>query len=157
MKVRTGVMTAAALGAAAFAAPADAVERCVGVAGPHVLTVKVSGVRVARGEVAVTLYPDEPKRFLAPKGKLYRSRVKVEGPIASACFYLPEPGMYAVAVYHDANADRDFNRDLFGMPAEGFGFSNDPPTKLGVPSFQAVRFRARPGQMTLSVSMRYAR
>ena len=37
--------------------------------------VQVSGVSPAQGEVAVTLYPDDSRRFLAPKGKLARARV----------------------------------------------------------------------------------
>jgi uncharacterized protein (DUF2141 family) len=146
--------------AAAFgltAVPALAAPACAGQPTATRLTVQVSGLRSPKGEVAVTLYPDEPRRFLAPKGKLLRERAPTKEPTTSVCFWLPKPGHYAVAVYHDENGDRDFNRTIVGMPAEGFGFSNNPSTKTGLPSYRAVRFEAGPGETQLRVMLRYLR
>jgi uncharacterized protein (DUF2141 family) len=156
MKVRTGLFVAALAGAWLGATPLLAAEDCAGKRGPTGLSVNVSGVRAPKGEVAVTIYPDDSRRFLAPRGKLLRQRVKAAMPTTSACFWLPEPGYYAVAIYHDANADSDFNRNAVGMPAEGFGFSNDAPARFGLPSFNAVRFRVKPGQSSVNIRMRYA-
>lgn len=155
MKGRTvAIAVVAALG---LGAAAQAQERCEGVQRPGAskLVVQMSGIRPASGEVAVTVYPDSKKRFLAPGGKLARERVKVTGAAARACFWLPA-GNYAVAVYHDRNGDRDFNRTLVGLPAEGFGFSNNPETKFGLPPLEAARFSLS-GERTLSVQMRYLR
>jgi uncharacterized protein (DUF2141 family) len=77
--------------------------------------------------------------------------------MATACFWLPQPAHYAVAVYHDANGDRDLNRSLVGLPTEGFGFSNDAPTPTGLPAFKAVRFRVGPGDSQIRVKLRYLR
>jgi uncharacterized protein (DUF2141 family) len=106
--------------------------------------------------VAVTVYPSDPRRFLAPRGKLMRVRIKASAP-TQACFYLPKPDAYAVAVYHDANANRDFDRNSVGLPSEGFAFSNDAPSKIGAPSFEAARFTAKTGDTVLRVKMRYTR
>jgi uncharacterized protein (DUF2141 family) len=158
MKVRTGVAGAAFVGVLAAAAPSLAAEDdCVGKKSAHRLSVQVSGVSPAQGEVAVTLYPDDSRRFLAPKGKLARARVKAQAPVTRACFWVPAPGVYAIAVYHDADGDRDFDRNAVGMPAEGFGFSNDAPTRIGLPAFDKVRFRARAGETILPIKMRYQR
>ena len=119
------------------------------------LIVNVSQLRSEQGEVAVTVYPSDPRRFLAPRGKLMRARVKANAPTTQACFYLPKPDAYAVAIYHDANANRDFDRTPVGMPTEGFAFSNDAPSKFGVPSFDAARFVAKAGDTVLHVKMRY--
>jgi uncharacterized protein (DUF2141 family) len=73
-----------------------------------------------------------------------------------ACFWLPQ-GSYAVAIYHDRDGDRDFDRTLVGLPAEGFGFSNDPETKTGLPPLSAVRFRVGAGERVMPVQMRYLR
>ena len=151
--------TAAIILAAGFAAPAPAFadQGCSGVRTPTSakLVVHVSGVRPAKGEVAITLYPDDKRRFLAKGGKLARERVKAQ-PSVRACFWAP-PGSYAVAVYHDKDGDRDFDRTLVGMPAEGFGFSNDPETKVGLPPLSAVRFRVGPGERVVPIQMRYLR
>ncbi|OYX97457.1 MAG: hypothetical protein B7Y78_01955 [Caulobacter sp. 35-67-4] len=118
---------------------------------------QVSQLSSAVGKVVVTLYPSNPRRFLAPRGKLLRLRVKAVTPMTRACFNLPGPDVYAVAVYHDANANEDFDRNRLGMPTEGFGFSNDAPTQFGLPSFESARFVAQPGDNTLRVGMRYQR
>jgi uncharacterized protein (DUF2141 family) len=157
MKARTGLIAGAFAGLLAAGAPAVAAEACAGRPSANRLTVQVNGVRASQGQVAVTLYPDDSKRFLAPKGKLLRQRVKAVAPSTTACFYLPAAGTYAIAVYHDANADTDFNRNSLGMPTEGFGFSNDPSTRLGLPSFNSVRFTVRGGESRISIQMRYLR
>lgn len=153
MKVRSLLLAAAV--AAVAASPAAAQEACAGQPGPVKLSVEVTGVRAARGEVAVTVYPDNPRRFLAAKGKLARKRVTARAPVTHACFWLPAGGYYAVAIYHDSDGDRDFDRTVVGLPAEGFGFSNDAPTRTGLPAFETVRFRTRPGDNPIRIRMRY--
>ena len=130
---------------------------CVGRKTGNRLTVQVGALRSNAGEVAITLYPSDPTRFLAPRGKIARKRVKTSAPMTQACFYLPAAGAYAVAVYHDANANEDFDRNTLGEPMEGFAFSNDAATRYGVPSFDAVRFVAKPGANTIRIKMRYPR
>ena len=129
---------------------------CIGARQPGSvrLTVIATELRNAQGEVAFTLYPDDPKRFLAKKGKLLRARVPARAPNAAACFWV-SPGHYAVATYHDENGDRHFNRTLFSIK-EGFGFSKDAPTTLGLPSFEKVRF-AVPGNTEIRIRTRYSR
>jgi len=121
------------------------------------LTVQVGALRSNAGEVAITVYPSDPERFLAPRGKLLRQRVKTSAPMTQACFNLPAADAYAVAVYHDANADDDFDRNTLGMPTEGYGFSNDAPTKYAKPSFDAARFTVKPGDNTIRIKIRYPR
>lgn len=153
MKAGTGLLTLLA-GGLLGGAPVWA-EDCEGRASGVRLLVEVTNLRDARGEVAVTVYPDDAKRFLTAKGKLARQRVQASAPTTKACFNLPKAGTYAIAVYHDANGDRDFNRIKVGRPTEGFGFSNDAPTTVGLPPFKSVRFPAREGENRISIRMRY--
>ncbi|PTS88418.1 MULTISPECIES: DUF2141 domain-containing protein [unclassified Caulobacter] len=157
MKARSALsglaMTILCLGASAAQARAD----CEGRDSDTQLSVQISQVRSTTGEVVVTLYPSDPRRFLAPSGKLLRIRLRAAAPVTRVCFNLPEPDVYAVAVYHDANGNRDFDRNKVGMPVEGFGFSNDAPTRFGLPSFDAVRFSARAGETLLRIRMRYGK
>lgn len=157
MKARLTAACIAVLGALAPQGSARAAE-CEGdpSAGAAQLVVRVSGVQSARGQVAVTLYPDSRRRFLAPGGKLLRVRARAVAPVTTACFWV-KPGAYAVSVYHDANGNHDYDRNAVGMPLEGFAFSNDPPTRLGLPSFDSVRFTVGAGGRTLPVQMRYLR
>jgi uncharacterized protein (DUF2141 family) len=118
------------------------------------LNVVATELRSTQGEVAFTIYPDDSSRFLAKKGKLLRARVPSRSPDTSACFWVA-PGHYAVATYHDENGDRHFNRTLFSIK-EGFGFSNDAPTTLGLPSFEKVRFPVA-ADAEIRIRTRYSR
>lgn len=135
--------------------PADAAASCHGIEGPGMakLSVEATNLRNSHGEVAFTVYADDARRFLAKGAKLARIRVPAVQPVTRGCFWLPA-GSYAIAQYHDENADRDFNRVLF-TPKEGFGFSNDAPTTAGLPSLSAARFRLPANGVTVRMKMRY--
>ncbi|WP_162139990.1 DUF2141 domain-containing protein [Sphingomonas sp. Mn802worker] len=139
------------------AAPAVAQgAACIGARQPGSvrLNVVATGLRNTQGEVAFTIYPDDRSRFLAKKGKVLRARVPSRTPDTSACFWVA-PGHYAVATYHDENGDHHFNRTLFAIK-EGFGFSNDAPTTLGLPSFDKVRFPVA-ANTEIRIRTRYSR
>lgn len=141
-------------GVAALPGQASA-ETCVGTPGNGAVRLVVEATQLANrsGEVAFTVYPDDKKRFLSKGAKLVRARVSATAP--RACFWLPA-GHYAIAQYHDANADHKFNRTLF-LPKEGYGFSNDAPTSIGLPEFTAARFALPAAGRTVQMKMRYGR
>ncbi|MGH1559226.1 DUF2141 domain-containing protein [Caulobacter segnis] len=132
-------------------------KECVGHKTATRLNVQVGALRSDAGYVVITVYPGDPSRFMAPRGKLARARIKTSAPMSQACFFLPSAtDAYAVVIYHDADGDGDLDRSPAGMPMEGYGFSNDAPTKFGSPSFDAVRFGVKPvGETTIRVKVRY--
>jgi uncharacterized protein (DUF2141 family) len=144
------------LAGALIASPATAfAQTCVGSPGNGAvkLVVEATTLHNRAGEVAFTVYPDDKGRFLSKGGKLTRARVAATEP--RACFWLP-PGYYAIAQYHDENGDHKFNRTLF-IPKEGYGFSNDAPATVGLPSFAATRFQLPASGRVVRMTMRYGR
>lgn len=135
------------------AAPAE--PPCTGTPSATRLLVQVENVKSSRGLIAVSLYSDVRRKFLAKRGSLYVGRVPARQGRTDVCIHVPAPGIYALAVYHDADADRSFDRTSLGLPSEGFGFSNNPPTFLGMPNFGSVRIRVpRSGTRTM-VKLKY--
>lgn len=130
---------------------------CVGRKTGIRLNVQVGALRSNAGNVIITVFPGDPSRFMAPRGKLARQRVTTSAPMSQACFWLPSANdAYAVFVFHDANGNKELDRGPGGMPTEGYGFSNDAPTKFGAPSFDAVRFGVKPvGETTIRIKVRY--
>ena len=141
----------------AFLAPQRAVaqEACTGRPSPFRLFVIVENIRSVQGLIAVTLYADDSSRFLAKRGSLYVGRVPAQSPVTRVCIHVPNPGTYALAVYHDADGNRSFKRSGLGLPAEGYGFSNNAPALLGLPSFRAVRLAVPRTDMETRVKLRY--
>jgi len=50
------------------------------------------------------------------------------------------PGHYASQVFHDRNSNGKIDRGLFGIPKEPVGFSNDAPTHMAPPKWDAAVF-----------------
>jgi uncharacterized protein (DUF2141 family) len=146
----------AAVSAVLFGATAAAAQGpCTGPPSATRLYVTIQNVRASQGLIALTLYPDESRRFLARRGSLYVGRVPARAPVTRACIHVPTPGTYALGIYHDADANRRFNRSAIGLPAEGYGFSNNPSTLLGLPSFRSVRLAVPRTDTATTIRMRY--
>jgi uncharacterized protein (DUF2141 family) len=64
-------------------------------------------------------------------------------------------GKYAVSVIHDENLNGKLDKNLLGMPREGFGMSNDVLPRFGPPKFEAVAFSFDGGTSDIKILMRY--
>jgi uncharacterized protein (DUF2141 family) len=65
-------------------------------------------------------------------------------------------GDYALACFHDENANRTLDTNLIGIPSEGTGASNGARGWLGPPSYEAARFSVSAGGPdTLTVRIDY--
>jgi uncharacterized protein (DUF2141 family) len=107
------------------------------------LQVTVDGLRSDKGNVTVVVYGDQPSDFLAKGKKLVKVHIPAKTGTLKACVKLPKPGRYAVAAYHDEDGDHKLNRNLIGMPVEGYAFSNNPKNYLVMPSYSSVSFQAQ--------------
>jgi uncharacterized protein (DUF2141 family) len=133
------------------AAPAN----CLGTPSKTWLKVIVEGAHSGNGEIAITVYPDDPGRFLIHHGSLFVVRTPAVAGTTNSCIFVPKPGVYVVAIYHDENGNGSFDRNSLGLPAEGYGFSNNPPTLLGLPSFRSVRLNVIHSGLTAHIQLTY--
>lgn len=140
-----------ALGSARISAP-----NCAGPASDTWVNVTIDGVRNGNGLMAVTLYADEPRKFLVKKGSMYVGRVDATAPETKMCLFVPKPGVYVLAVYHDEDSSRNIKRSgVLGLPEEGFGFSNNPPTIASIPSFRSVRLNIAKSGLSTRIHLKY--
>jgi uncharacterized protein (DUF2141 family) len=137
------------------AAPASAqAPECVGRPGPVQIWVNVQGLRDSDGLVAITVYADDSKRFLAKRGSLYVGRTPAHAGTMRICVNLPHTGVFALAVYHDRNANRKFDRTGLGLPGEPYGFSGNPSTLFGLPAFSAVRLNVPRSGLSTTIRLK---
>lgn len=128
---------------------------CTGPSSGIWLIVTANGLRNSDGLLAITLYEDNPRKFLARNGSLYVGRVQAVAGTTRACIFIPRPGVYALALYHDENANQKIDRSGIGLPTEGYGFSNNPPTLVGLPSFRSVRLSVPRTGLATTIEMKY--
>lgn len=128
---------------------------CTGPASATWLNINAEGMRSSNGLLAITLYVDDSRKFLAKKGSLYVGRINARAGSTRGCIFVPQPGVYAVALYHDENANQSFDRTGIGLPAEGYGFTNNPVTLAGLPAFSSVRLNVPRTGLTARIQMKY--
>ena len=59
---------------------------------------------------------------------------------ATIIFKSVPPGNYAVAILHDENNNQKMDKNILGIPKEGYGFSNNASGTFGPPSYKKASF-----------------
>ncbi len=114
--------------------------------------VTVMGVRSAKGHVLVAVCDRD--HFLQETCPYHGSTQAATGSVTVRVTGVP-PGVYAAQAFQDENENGKIDRNLFGLPTEGIGFSNDAPMRFGPPSFDAAAFRLSPAGGAITVTLRY--
>lgn len=137
--VAAGLIAGLTVSAPAFAGAAS-FEHVSCKSGPNEIRVTVKGVRKSAGLMTAELFRNDPDGFLNKKGRLFRVRYAAHAPQTQFCVTAPEPGKWAVAVYHDENANQKFDKGAFGLPVEPYGVSQNPKIRLGPPPIEEALF-----------------
>lgn len=141
------------LGAGMPAAARDTTRACEQASSG--MLIQVHGVRSDKGTLVAVLYGDKPDEFLKKGARLARQRVPARPGSVALCLETPRPGLYAVAVYHDENDNRKFDRSWTGLPSEGFGVSNNPQPFLRAPTHGESAVRVETGHRVVNIDLRY--
>jgi uncharacterized protein (DUF2141 family) len=102
------------------------------------MIVVIKNINEAKGQIAVALF-DSEKNFRS--NMLYGKTTTSKAGEVQVVFENVAPGDYAISVMHDANENGEMDSNAFGIPKEGFGFSNDAMGMFGPPSFEKAKFR----------------
>lgn len=113
------------------------------------LTVRVTGIRNANGKISVALFRDSV--FVE------RRLVEIDANTLTAqtVFVNLPRGVYSVNVFHDENMNGKMDTNLFGMPVEGYGFSNNPAKRRGKPGFDETNFQLNQPEAAIEIKMIY--
>jgi uncharacterized protein (DUF2141 family) len=116
------------------------------------VTVVVSGIRNARGSIAVAIC--DKSSF--PGGTCpYRARSAARPNEVTVRFSNVPPGTWAVAAYHDEDNAGRLEFTLFGTPKQGFGFSRDAKMRFGPPRFTDAAFSLGTAGSAVTVPLHY--
>ena len=114
--------------------------------------VSIANVRNAHGDVLVALC--RKSDFLKPHCPWQGSVPAALGTVQVTLKGIP-PGTYALQSFHDENDNGVLDRNFFGMPREGLGFSRDAVMHFGPPSFDAAAFLVGRSAVAMGFSLRY--
>lgn len=125
--------------------------------GTSTLTVHVLHARSAKGKIGVTLFKSA-EGFPSDSAKAtMREAVDVDphNLDANVVFKDVPRGIYAVAVLHDENGNGKMDKNLLGIPKEGYGASNNPAKKMRAPTFDEAKFNLAGGEKTIEINLIY--
>ncbi|MDB5411327.1 MAG: uncharacterized protein JWL84_6239 [Rhodospirillales bacterium] len=147
---------AAIVSLALISAPASALD----------LKVVITGVRSSEGSVLIGLYDSEEHFRTAiensAKVGLLNDRARLVGVsmraivgMQSAVFTNLQPGTYVVIVFHDEDDNGKLDTNFFGVPTEGYGFSNNAEGFLAPPSFKDAAVTLDQADRTIEINLDY--
>lgn len=120
------------------------------------LTVEFNNIRNRDGKIFVFIYsyenqyPDNPYLHF----EIDKKRVSDLGTLK---FIVPnnlDRGQYAVSVLDDENANEDLDM-FFGLPTEGYGFSNNVAPFFAMPDYNELLFDLESNKKTINLTLQY--
>src|ERR1700722_1452567 len=122
---------------------------------PSLLRVHTVGLRNDHGDVRCSLF-SSAEGFPSDSDNRATTVIAPIANLAAVCAFAGlAPGVYAIVLFHDENADGKFNRNWIGLPEEGYGFSNNARAYLRPPSFKAASFSFAGGTLDTQIKLRY--
>jgi uncharacterized protein (DUF2141 family) len=114
------------------------------------LTVQVDGLDssegMVRAELTTTQNYDED-------GNIRAAALSIQDEGAQWTVEDVPHGTYAVRLYHDEDDDSELDTNMFGVPQEAFGFSNDARGSMGPPDFEEAAFTLNSDSLAMTVTV----
>jgi uncharacterized protein (DUF2141 family) len=95
---------------------------CIGCLSAQTLTIRVENAGIGKGYLMAGIFNDE-KTF--PDNYLRGEKITVSEKTVTVVFTGLPKGQYAVSVYQDSNDNGQLDKNIFGVPKEKYGFSNN--------------------------------
>ena len=110
---------------------------CINLYGQVDLAVKITHIKKIHGQVEICLY-DSEENYMKDGKAMQCVWVDVEKDFVDHVFSSLPKGNYAVVTIHDVNGNKDLDTNFMGIPKEPYGFSNNPSTRFGPPTFEGA-------------------
>ncbi|MEH3021812.1 MAG: DUF2141 domain-containing protein [Pseudomonas oryzihabitans] len=116
------------------------------------LQVRVETVDASGGHLLLAVFASEAawKEHQTP---VAQAHIAAQPGAQEYRFELPA-GRYAVSVIHDSNDNRQLDTNFIGMPTEQYGYSNNPPLRMRMATFEECAFVLPAEGMRQQVTLR---
>ena len=118
------------------------------------LSVTITDVRNRKGDLIFSVFT-QPDGFPNVKAKSVYWEVKpADADRVTFTAHLP-PGRYAAGVLHDENRNGDMDKNLAGIPTEGYGVTNNPKPRFRKATFDEATFTLPPEGTETTIDVQY--
>ncbi|MBD2752839.1 DUF2141 domain-containing protein [Spirosoma validum] len=115
------------------------------------LKVDIQNIKTLKGSVFIALFKSGTE---FPSGKATEGKKVDANSHSVQTTFSVEPGEYAVAVFHDENANGKMDKGMFGIPKEPYGFSNNFRPKMSAPKFSDCQFTVGNDGKSISIEVK---
>ncbi len=117
------------------------------------LTVEITGIKNDQGKILLQLF-DSNENYQSNKA-YSANMIKAKKGVVSVTFNNLVAGEYAIRYFHDENDNGQLETNLFGMPVEGYGFSNNAKADFGPVSFDDMKVSITDTNLVTHSSVQY--
>jgi uncharacterized protein (DUF2141 family) len=112
--------------------------------------VSINTTNRLKGKISIALCNDEDT-FMHASFKVGQIDMPLEGPIKYTFENVPV-GFYSVRIFQDVDGDGGLTAGNMGIPAEPFGFSQNPSMQYGPPTWKNTKFELKEN-VSLSIEL----
>jgi uncharacterized protein (DUF2141 family) len=120
----------------------------------HELTLTVTNFPNQEGVVRVLLFKGKDG-FPEDQDKAFKSAIgKIDGDKSVIVFKDLPQGKYAISLFHDSKNTGKIRTNSFGIPRDGYGFSNNVMGSFGPPDFEKAAFDVNGPKNNVAIKLR---
>ncbi len=101
------------------------------------INITVTNIKNIKGVVRIGII-NKAEDF--PYDAFTGKKIPISGNFANIKFSGLAPGEYAIAVHHDENCNDKLDKNVLGVPLEGYCFSNNVKALVAPPKFKYAKF-----------------
>lgn len=101
---------------------------------------EIQNIKASKGSIKVAIFGAEEDFLVDEKALQGHSVVTTNSDKLTIELDALPFGTYAIAIYQDINDNNKLDTNLFGVPKEPYGFSNNAKSKWGPPDYQIAKF-----------------
>ena len=103
------------------------------------ISVEVQNIKESSGQIGCALF-DEADGFPMEASYVAQQWREADKKGVTCIFDSISEGIYAVSVSHDMNGNKETDTNLFGIPKEDWGVTNNVRPKMRAPTFDEAKF-----------------
>ncbi len=119
------------------------------------LQIWVTGIRSVKGKLIFNIFRDSESYL---RERPYSTFTIDKKGVASGTLstgYKLQPGIYGIVLVDDENGSGKIDKNMVGIPKEGFGFSNFFMEQLKKPAFNDFKFNLKTGNNNVAIRVKY--
>jgi len=104
------------------------------------IELEVQNIKASKGSIKVAIFGAEDEFLVDDKAIQGHSVATTNSDKLTILLEDLPFGTYSIAIYQDLNNNDKLDTNLFGIPKEPYGFSNNARSKWGPPKYEIAKF-----------------